>query len=74
MSWIALLLGSLAVAAGILNLILAFATWDWLMRYRQAQIVASALGRAGTRVFYLLCGLAAIALGAWLIVAWAIWG
>ncbi len=74
MSWVGFLFGLLIVAAGLLNLLLAVASWEWLMGFRQAQMVSSALGRTGTRAFYLVCGLGAIALGAWLIVAWATWG
>jgi hypothetical protein len=67
-----LLIGMVLVASGLLSVFSGVSGWEWFLAHRKTAPMVALLGRAGARVFYVLLGLAVIALGAWFL-AWFVW-
>ncbi len=51
-----ILVGGFSLLGGLLE-------WSWLMNHPQARLISRAVGRTGTRIFYVLAGLIAIGIG-----------
>jgi hypothetical protein len=55
--------GVVAIGIGLFALLAAIFNWDWSYRLWKARWVEARFGRRGARVFYVILGLAMIALG-----------
>jgi hypothetical protein len=53
------------VACGLYCVVGGASGGDWFMRGRKIEAAAAVLGRRGARLFYLVLGLAAVAVGVW---------
>ena len=55
--------GAVAICIGLFALLSAIFNWDWSYRLWKARWAEARFGRRGARVFYVILGLAMIALG-----------
>lgn len=55
--------GLIFVAVGAFSAAGGICDWDWFMNNRKAQAFVKLLSRKGARIFYVLLGLALVALG-----------
>jgi hypothetical protein len=67
-----LVIGLVLVAAGTFTVVGGAAGWEWFMNHPRVAFMAWLFGRTGARVFYIVLGLAVIALGGYYLVAWVI--
>jgi hypothetical protein len=59
------LVNFLFIAVGIYAMVGAALDVEWFMGNPKAQVFVHILGRLGTRIFYLLLGVALVVLGLW---------
>lgn len=53
----------LIILAGIFSITGAVMNWDWFINSRRAHFFVQIFGRNGARVFYIILGIALIAIG-----------
>lgn len=56
-------IGWLIVAGGVFGICGAVFDWEWFMNHRKAQALIRLFGRNGTRIFYVILGIALVVLG-----------
>ncbi len=62
-------MGIIFMLVGMFTCAGAVGNWEWFMTSRRAWLLVKILGRNGARVFYVVLGLAIIAIGLYVMIA-----